>query len=160
MSTRDRSAKLQSYGNAPALLAETLSRFPKHMWHYKASDGWNVQQIVVHIADSEANGYVRCRQIIAESGNVIRPYAEDVWAEKLDYEHQDANDAFELFRWLRRTTYQLIQTLPEPVWANTMAHPERGLLTLDDWLDIYEVHIHTHIAQMEDVYSQWLKENN
>ena len=49
----------------------------------------------------------------------------------------------------------LIKALPEAVWANMVAHPENGVMTMDDWLDVYERHVPEHIAQMREVYAAW-----
>jgi len=39
------------------------------MWQYRpAPDRWTIHEIVVHIADSEANSYIRCRRCLAEKG--------------------------------------------------------------------------------------------
>jgi len=64
----------------------------------------------------------------------------------------------ELFKWLRLSSYKLIQTLPESTWANTVYHSENGLMTLDDWLTVYERHIPDHVAQMQLNYEAWLQQ--
>ena len=63
--------------------------------------------------------------------------------------------AVELFRWLRRASYELIQGLPEETWANRAYHSENGWMTLDDWLDTYERHVPGHVEQMEAVHRAW-----
>src|SRR5512147_1545817 len=142
MTPVERQQKLAAYGEAYALLAGALKNFPHEMWLYKpGSARWTIHEIVVHITDSEANSYIRCRRFIAESGQTVMAYDEKGWATSLDYHRQSTEDALELFKWLRHNTYQLIRSLPEAVWANTVYHPENGTMTLDDWLGIYERHI-------------------
>jgi hypothetical protein len=158
MNGEDRKQKIESYGKAYQYLTAALERFPREMWQYRpAPDLWTIHEIVVHIADSEANSYVRCRRFIAEPGRDVMAYDEPVWAHQLDYHTRDTGDALELFMSLRKNTYQLIRTLPEKVWANTVFHPENGVMTLDDWLDIYERHVPEHVAQMQAVYDEWVK---
>ena len=53
---------------------------------------------MVHIADSEANSYIRCRRLIAEPGQALMAYAENQWAETLNYPGQSVEDALQLFR--------------------------------------------------------------
>ena len=60
-----------------------------------------------------------------------------------------------LFKWLRHTSYTLIKTLPEHVWAHTSLHPENGETSLDDWLDTYERHVPEHIGYMRENYEAW-----
>lgn len=161
MNNEQRRQKIASYGNAHTQLVEALRQFPLAMWHFKpAPDRWSIHEIIIHITDSEANSYTRCRRCIAEPGQGVMAYDENGWATALHYHDQDTEEAIELFRWLRRLTYNLIQTLPESVWLHTIEHPENGTMTLDDWLDTYERHVSDHIQQMEDNYKAWRKQQD
>ncbi len=152
----DRQMKIESYGNAFPMLMEALNEFPREMWHYRpAADRWTIHEIVVHIADSEANSYVRCRRFIAEPGQTVMAYDERAWATDLHYHDQSADEALELFKWLRLESYHLIKMLPESTWSNMVYHPENGTMTLDDWLAVYERHVPDHLAQMREVYQAW-----
>ena len=82
-------------------------------------------------------------------------YDENVWARSLNYEAQSADDAIELFRWLRGNTYKLIRNLPDNVWLHTMEHTENGTMTMDDWLHTYEDHISAHVRQMREIFEEW-----
>jgi tRNA U34 5-methylaminomethyl-2-thiouridine-forming methyltransferase MnmC len=112
----------------------------------------------VHIADSEANSYARCRRFIAEPGSPVLGYDEMIWARQLNYHAQSPEAALELFKQLRECSYELIKTLPEETWANTIVHSENGVMTMDDWLDVYDRHVPDHIAQMQEVYVAWQKQ--
>ena len=156
MTPSERSAQIERYGTAHATLAAALERFPQEMWHFKpAPDQWSIHEIVIHITDSEANSYIRCRRLIAEPGETLMAYDENRWARELRYPEQSTDEALELFRWLRQLSYRLIRTLPEEAWGHTAFHPEDGVITLDDWLDTYTRHIPDHIEQMERVYTDW-----
>ena len=155
----ERLQKIESYGAAYEKLTAALPQFPRAMWQYRATpDSWTIHEIIVHIADSEANSYARCRRFIAEPGSTVMAYDEMVWARKLNYHAQSLELALELFKQLRAASYQLIKTLPEEMWANTIVHPENGVMTMDDWLDVYDRHIPDHIAQMQEVYAVWQKQ--
>lgn len=157
--TEARIQKIESYGQAYSQLVQALKKFPQEMWQFKPTpELWSIHEIVIHIADSEANSYVRCRKLIAEPGTSVMAYDEPLWAKVLDYRHQSTEEALELFNCLRRVTYNLIKSLPETTWSHTIYHPENGTMTLDDWLDIYERHIPEHVQQMQSNYEAWLKE--
>jgi len=152
----ERAQKIEHYGQAHDLLVAALKRFPREMWQYKpAPDQWSIHETVVHITDSEANSYVRARRFIVEPGKMVMGYDESAWAQLLHYHDQNTEDALELFRMLRGQTYKLIRQLPESVWAHTVEHSESGVMTMEDWLDIYTRHIPEHVAQMEGVYAAW-----
>jgi DinB superfamily len=160
MSVEERARKIESYGRAYQTLTQALEGFPREMWHFKiAPDHWSIHELVVHITDSEANSFARCRRCIAEPGQTVMAYDENQWARSLQYTNQSTEDALELFKWLRLTTYKLIKTLPESTWSNTIYHPENGTMTLDDWLDVYERHIPDHVSQMKLNYEAWKKDS-
>ncbi len=159
MNTPDRNQKIEAYGSAYDLLVTALKRFPQEMWHFKpATDQWSIHEIIIHITDSEANSYVRCRRFIAEPGEALMAYDENKWARDLDYDGQDTAEALELFRWLRQNSYRLIKTLFESVWGHQAYHPESGIMSMEDWLDTYTRHVPDHIEQMERVHAAWLRE--
>jgi hypothetical protein len=159
MTPEERSKIIESYGMAYQALLAALQRFPKEMWQFKpAPDAWSIHEMIVHIADSEVSSYIRCRRLIVEPGSIVVGYDQDKWAQELDYHSQSAEDALELFKYLRNSSYLLIQDLPAATWSNTVEHTERGTLSMDDWLKIYEHHIPAHIEQMQANYDVWQKQ--
>lgn len=157
MTPEERQQQLDLYRRAYDLLSATVNEYPASMWQFRPAPGrWTIHEILVHITDSEANSYVRCRRLLAEPGSVVLGYDEALWAVKLDYHAQDPQVALQTFRWLRQATYALLKDLPPAAWQNTIYHSENGVMSLDDWLGVYARHIPDHIAQMEAVYVDWL----
>jgi len=160
MTTDGRNRILESYGSAYEQLIAALEELPREMWTFKSSpERWSVHEIIVHIADSEANSFIRCRRFLAEPGSEVMAYDQDKWATALRYHEQSPDDALALFRLLRLTSYNLIKDLPESVWSNTIEHPENGTMTFDDWLHTYERHIPGHVAQMRRNHEEWRMQN-
>ena len=156
MTTEESKPKIESYGRAHENLVAALKEFPQEMWSWKPPpDRWSIHELLIHIADSEANGYGRCRRFLAEPGESVMAYDQDKWTERLQYHEQYTGDALELFQLLRLMSFRLITGLPEEVWKNTVEHPEYGTVTFDQWLDIYERHIPGHIEQMRGNLSAW-----
>jgi hypothetical protein len=149
---------IESYGKAYESLIIALNEFPETMWKFKPSPKqWSIHEIILHLADSEANSYVRCRKFLAEPGDTVMAYEQDVWADKLEYHNQSTEDALELFRLLRKMSYYLIKNLPEEKFENTVMHPERGVMKMRDWLNVYEQHTFGHIRQMQRTFDEWQK---
>ena len=158
MTREERRQKLESFGRAPALLSNALRQFPKKMWLYKpAPERWSIHEIILHLADSEATSYVRCRRYIAEPGSSVAQFDAARWAGSLGYFHQSTREALEIIRRLRRMTYQLLVTLPDPVWSHTVEPSAPDGMNLEQWLEIQERHIPHHIEQMRLNYEGWLK---
>ena len=159
MDIKERSEKIDLYGRGFELLKAALSEVPAEAMKFKPEPKeWSVHEIIIHIADSEANSYIRCRRFLAEPGSNVLGYDEGKWARELHYHEQSTDEALELFKWLRHKSYTLIKDLPETVWSNTVHHTESGKMTMDDWLDTYERHIPEHIEQMQANYADWLRQ--
>jgi hypothetical protein len=159
MTAEERRERIEAYGSGHAELMEALKDFPREMWQWKpAPRRWSIHEILVHLADSEANGYIRARRFIAEPGKTVMAYDQEEWARKLRYQEQSPEEAVELFKCLRQMTYKLIKPLPESVWANRVEHPEYGPMNFDRWLEIYAAHIPGHIKQMRGNLEEWKKQ--
>ena len=142
---------LESFGFGPNLLQAALRQFPKKMWCYQTSpDRWSIHDIVIHLADSEASTYVRCRRIIAEPGSAILKFDGERWAKSLGYFNQSAREALDIIFYLRKATHKLLCGLPDHVWDNSVIHPRVGQITLKKWISIQERHIPHHIDQMRE----------
>lgn len=157
----NRKERIESYSKAYDKLIDALKEFPKEMWHYKpAPNKWSVHEIIIHITDSEAHSFCRARKFIVEPGSTVMVYDQDAWAIKLDYSQQSTDEALELFKLLRRNTYNVIKNLPEETWNNHITHPENGRMSMDDWLVMYDDHIPVHIRQMKRNLADWQKSQN
>jgi DinB superfamily len=157
MTHDERRKMLESFGRAPALLAATLRQLPKKMWLYKpAPERWSIHEIILHLADSEASSYVRCRRLIAEPGVEVPEFDPARWAGNLGYFHQSTREALEIIRRLRKMTYQLLIAVPEPVWSHTTECPKEGAISLESWIERQERHIPHHMEQMRANYAIWI----
>jgi DinB superfamily len=158
MTREERRYMLESFGRAPGQLSAALRQFPKKMWLYKpVPERWSIHEIILHLADSEANSYVRCRRFIAEPGTAVFRIDAARWAGSLGYFHQSTREALEITRRLRGMTYQLLTSVPDNVWSHTVEHPRDGRMTLEQWIQTQERHIPHHIEQMRTTFELWAK---
>src|ERR1700678_2724258 len=149
---------LESFGFGPNLLQAALRQFPKKMWCYQTSaDRWSIHDIVIHLADSEASTYVRCRRIIAEPGSAILKFDGERWAKSLGYFNQSAREALDIIFYLRKATHKLLGGLPDHLWSNSVLHPRVGQLPLKHCISIQERHISHRLDQMRENYNSWYK---
>ena len=133
-----------------------LEDCPHAMWHFKsAPDRWSIHEIIIHLADSEANAYIRFRRCIAEPGTTLSVYDQDKWATELQYATQDTDEALELFRILRVMTTHVLRTAPDAAWENKVTHLDWGSIALDRILKTYVDHVDGHIQQMEGNLTAW-----
>ncbi len=157
MTPEVRAEKLESFGKASAMLSDALLEFPASMWTYRPATGrWTVEEIVHHLADSEAIMWARCRTAIAEPGKAVMAYDQDKWVASLTYPGRSVKESLEIFRLLRKTSAELFRSLPPATWNNAMVqHPEHGAMSLDRILEVYEKHVRSHVEQMRKVFADW-----
>ena len=156
MTPDERKKRIADYAKGPALLSKAIRKFPKKMWKWKPAPArWSIHEILVHMADSETSAYLRARRFLAEPGQPVMAYDQDVWAQKLNYHAQSTEDAVKLIALVRKMTHAIVRKAPEAAWSTICAHPEHNNYTFDRWLEIYSRHIHGHIAQMEKNYAAW-----
>lgn len=156
MTPQDRAGLLIAYAHGPQLLKDALAELPPECLDFKPAPGtWSVRDIVFHLAESEVHAYVRARTAMAEPGNPIHAYDQDRWAASLDAGAQPLAEALDLFRLLREMLARQLRSLPEAGWGATFLHPERGPVTVEKWLEIYEWHLRAHLAQLERTVKAW-----
>ncbi len=161
MNAEERKTKIKRYGNGFDLLRETLSEIPRKAWKFKPSPSdWSIHEVIIHLADSEAMAAMRVRTLAAEPGKTIMAYDQDKWAVNLNYLEQDVDDALKFLKYIRKTTYKLLKSLPEQVFENTVVHPERDTpFSFERWLSIYPEHIPSHIEQIKNNFDLWKKQD-
>ncbi len=157
MEASERNFKIERYGQGFDLLQETLNGIPREAWKFKPAPGeWSIHEVIVHLADSETNSALRARMLVAEPGGTLMAYDQDKWAETLNYHGQDADDALQMVKYARLTTYKWLKTLPDSVFKNTVRHPEyEKPYSFEMWLTIYAEHIPGHVEQIKNNFALW-----
>ena len=157
MDEQERNEKIELYGRGYDMLIETLKNIPKEMWKFKPEPKeWSVHEIIIHLADSESNSALRVRKLIVEPGGMLMGYDQDKWAIELNYHEQNTDDALEVLRLARKTTYELLKRQPDEVFTHSIIHPEMSEpYTFEKWLNIYPKHVPGHIDQIKNNYKIW-----
>ena len=157
MNREERNAKIELYGRGFGMLMEALNTIPREAWKFKPTPNeWSIHEVIIHLADSETNSALRARLLAAEPGHPLMAYDQDKWAVTLQYHNQDVDDALQMTKYARLTTYKWLKTLPDEVFGNTVLHPEyEKPYSFNQWLEIYANHIPGHITQIKANYEAW-----
>ena len=157
MDKKERNEKIELYGRGYDMLIETLKDIPREMWKFKPEPKeWSVHEIIIHLADSESNSGLRARKLIVEPGGTLMGYDQDKWAVELNYHEQSIEDALEVLRLARKTTYELLKRQSDEVFTHSIIHPEMdGPYTFEKWLGTYAKHVPGHIEQIKNNYKIW-----
>ncbi len=140
---------LERFRRGAELLAVATTGAAGPELDFKPEGKWSVRQIVCHLADAEAVGVMRFRQMLAEENPTLIAWDQEAWGTKLDYEKRKISQALEIFRVLRAANYELLKDLPAEAFARTGMHSKRGSATLGDWVKIYAEHVESHVKQIQ-----------
>ena len=95
--------------------------------------GWTARDVAHHLPDSETNGYIRLRRLIAEDDPVIVAYDQDDYARRLHYDRPIASSLAVLAA-VRASSLELLEALTPEEWARSGQHSDSGRYSVDDWL--------------------------
>jgi uncharacterized damage-inducible protein DinB len=111
-------------------------------------DGWTVQQVVHHIADSHMNSYIRFKLSLTEDKPMIKPYDEKLWAELPDSTLTDVSVSLDLIKALHKRWTILLKQLSKEELDKEFLRPESGMKKLNETICHYAWHGNHHLAQI------------
>src|SRR5579862_9630543 len=111
-------------------------------------EGWTVRQVIHHVPDSHLNSYVRFKLALTEDEPIIKPYAEDRWAELEDTKSTPVEVSLVMLDSLHDRWVRLLKSLTPEEWKRTFRHPELGAMTLEKTLALYAWHGRHHVAHI------------
>lgn len=156
MTARTREQLVTEFGRGAERVRAAWKAVPEDARAFRPAPGeWSPLELVIHMADADANGYIRFRKLVAEPGATVSGYAQDAWADSLRYSGQDPEAALKLMDALRAMTHPLLEGLTEEQWAHRVTHSERGEWSMADWLRVYTDHVDDHLLQMQEAVDAW-----
>lgn len=134
--------------DVPGRAIHGLSRQDLHAFPVPGT--WSIQQIILHLMDSDVIAACRMKTVIAENKPKIAAYDETLFAKNLHYEKQDAVMACEVFRLNRILTATILRQLPDAAFDRAGVHSERGPLTLGGLIETYTNHLDHHMKFLRE----------
>jgi hypothetical protein len=130
---------------------------------------WSATEILCHLRDVEELFRIRFHTILALDnpkiltwsaepadlvawgigGPVGNPLDPDRWAEELQYARSEPRRALGAFRRRRSETLALLDSLTDAQWLRGGMHPQRGRLSLGDWVASLASHDDNHLDQLK-----------
>jgi len=138
----------------PKQLEEALSRATEQaLAKSYRENGWNVLQLVHHIADSHMNSYIRFKLALTEDEPTIKPYNEAEWAMLPDSEMPIAT-SLKLIESLHERWVYLLTSLTDEQLQRAFNHPDSGLTTLEHAIGLYAWHGKHHLAHIQNALAK------
>jgi len=110
--------------------------------------GWTVRQVAHHIPDSHMNAYIRFRLALTEEQPTIKPYDQPLWAALPDAKAADVEMSLTLLEGLHKRWVSLLRAMKPEDFKRTYNHPESGINTLENILQMYAWHGRHHVAHI------------
>ncbi|MSR34604.1 MAG: hypothetical protein EXS12_07395 [Phycisphaerales bacterium] len=107
---------------------------------------WSIQEVIVHMIDSDLAATHRMRRIAAEEMPLLVSYDENAFIARLPAEKTDIAEALDLFDANRQFTARWLRTLESSAFARSGIHTQRGKVTLGEILAIYTHHLDHHMV--------------
>lgn len=117
---------------------------------YPVPGTWSIQQIVLHLMDSDLILAERMKRVIAEDNPTLTGFDESKFVKNLCYDAQSAEDAATIFEMNRRLFAEVLRRLPDDAFNRTGAHSERGPMTLADLLSGAVRHLEHHLRFLRE----------
>ena len=156
MTSAERQQRIDQYERGPLRLHDALNVVPDAAVKWRPAPGkWSVHEVICHCADSEMNGGVRLRYVLAENDPLLMGYDQDAWARILDYHARPLEPALAVVEAVRANTTVLLRALPDEAWARAGRHSESGPYSVESWLRIYSDHLEGHVRQIQRNLDAW-----
>lgn len=114
--------------------------------------GWNIKQVVHHVADSHLNAYVRLRLALTEDNPTVKPYDEGAWAMLPDVNLVPVNISVTMLHAMHRRLVALLENIPEADWQKTYYHPDhKRNFPVWELVALYAWHSRHHTAHIQQL---------
>lgn len=128
-------------------VSKKINKKKKLTYSYREG-GWNVEQIIHHIADSHMNALVRFKLSLTENNPTVKPYDENLWAETVDNQLPVKN-SIRLLKAIHAKWTILLENMDKNDFKRTYFHPEMNrTVSLEEMLATYAWHGKHHVAQI------------
>ncbi len=116
---------------------------------------WSIQQIVLHVLDTDLEFTSRFKRVIAEEKPLLMGFDQSKFTACLHYEAQDAALAADIFAKNRQQIATLLRQLSDADFERQGVHSERGLMTLADLLGYATRHYQHHMKFVRESARSW-----
>jgi len=118
-------------------------------WIYRP-EGWNIRQVVHHLADSHMNSLTRFKWTLTEDTPTIKPYFEARWALLPDTLETPITDSLKILEGVHSRLTVLLKSLTEDDLKKEFVHPEYDRkISLSANIALYAWHSKHHLAHIE-----------
>jgi uncharacterized damage-inducible protein DinB len=147
----DRALLIEEYSTGGATLGRAVAGMKQdELLAYPVPGTWSIQEIILHLMDSEMVFADRMKRVIAEENATLLAFDETQFAKNLFYNDQSAEDAVTLIDLTRRNLSRVLKKLPAEAFDRIGTHSQRGPLKLSDIIELANKHLKHHLGFIID----------
>lgn len=144
---------LAAYAAGPDILEERLAGVDAATLAKRPDrpDGWSIKEHAIHLIDSDLNGFVRIKSIVAQPGTACYVMDEELWTANLRRTDEDLGRYLRLFRLEREIIAELVRPLLgscDGFFLRTYKGEERRI-DLRGALEVYVKHLEFHLPYID-----------
>lgn len=145
----DAAAALEYLAAFPALLRPEVENLAAaDLEKVYRPGGWNIRQVVHHLADSHMNMYIRLKLALTEENPPVKGYHEDLWAETADYGLAIENP-LQMLEALHARVVHLFRNMSREDYDRTYFHNGyQATYVLRNVLHLYRWHCEHHLGHI------------
>jgi uncharacterized damage-inducible protein DinB len=138
---------IESYAAGGKALRQALQGLSRDELLARPGPGdWSIQELVIHLADSDAIAIDRMKRILTEDNPPLLYADETAYAQRLLPDEQSLDDALTLFEVGRRQWSRVLRRLPDDAFARQGTHNRAGIVTLGGMVEGYGKHLQHHLT--------------
>jgi uncharacterized damage-inducible protein DinB len=107
---------------------------------------WSIQELVIHLADSDAISIDRMKRILTEDNPSLLYADETAYVDRLHHDEQSIEDALTLFDVGRRQWARVLRLLPDEAFLRQGTHNRAGIVTVGGYVEGYSQHLDHHLV--------------
>ncbi len=107
---------------------------------------WSIQELVIHLADSDAIAIDRMKRILTEDNPPLLYADETAYVDRLLPDEQSLEDALTLFDVGRKQWSLVLRKLPDDAFSRQGTHNRAGIVTLGGMIASYSKHFDDHLV--------------
>lgn len=113
--------------------------------------GWNVRQVIHHLADSHTHAYIRVKWTLTEDSPIIKAYLEKLWAETPENK-APIEISLNVLKALHAKWTLLLKNISEEQLQRYFVHPEtKKQVRIITLIAMYAWHGNHHLAHITGV---------
>jgi uncharacterized damage-inducible protein DinB len=140
---------IESYAAGGETLREAVQGLSREDLLARPGPGdWSIQELVIHLADSDAISIDRMKRILTEDNPQLLYADETAYVARLLPEEQSLEDALSLFEVGRRQWSRVLRKLPDQAFLRQGLHNRTGVVTLGGMVASYHRHLEHHLEYL------------